>query len=267
MLSRTLTTILLLITGAAAFAPQSSSGQRSSGARVRSFAALPNWTGIWRSAVWPVDVSGRTPGGEVQLRELMQLVRPPPYNAEWAARYAVGIKNTAAMAAQDATLKVCTRSFPALLEGVWMFQVLVLPEETLWVYENGQVRHIYTDGRRHPSGEDLWPTRLGDSIGHWEGSTLQIDTLARTSSEPVTPRAWVSMLSDSAHFTERLRRVDANTLEDRLTIEDPIALASPWRLTLMFKRVTGMNRLFEFDCTENDRNPIVDGKIITTVVP
>jgi hypothetical protein len=75
------------------------------------------------------------------------------------------------------------------------------------------------------------------------------------------------MLSDSAHFTELLRRVDANTLEDQLTVEDPIALASPWRMTLRFTRVTEMNRLFEFDCAENDRNPVVDGKIITTAAP
>jgi hypothetical protein len=250
-------------------AASSSAGvaQHRSAARVRTFAALPNWTGIWRSAVWPVDVSGRPPGGEAQLRGLMQLIRQPPYNAEWAARYEAGMKDTAAMAAQDTTLKVCSRSFPALLEGVWMFQVLVLPEETLLVYENGQVRHVYTDDRGHPSGDDLWPTRLGDSIGRWNGDTLRIDTIARKSSEPITPRAWASMLSDSAHFTELLRRVDANTLEDQLTVEDPIALASPWRMTLRFTRVTEMNRLFEFDCAENDRNPVVDGKIITTAAP
>jgi len=51
------------------------------------------------------------------------------------------------------------------------------------------------------------------------------------------------MLSDRAHFTERLRLLDEDDVEDQLTIEDPIALAKPWLLTLNFKRVREMNRL------------------------
>jgi len=251
--------ITVLIAGAAgAFAGQNSA------ARVRTFAALPNWSGIWQSAAWPLDVSGRPPGGEAQLRELLQLIRIPPYNAEWAARYEAGMKDAAAIAERNATFKVCSRSFPALMEGPLMFQVAVLPEETLLFFENGQARHVYTDGRGHPSGDDLWPTRLGDSIGHWAGDTLLVDTIARSSSEPITPRAWFSMLSESAHFTERIRLVDANDLEDQLTIQDPIALAAPWRMTLRFKRVTELNRLVEYNCTENDRNPVVEGKITIT---
>jgi hypothetical protein len=70
------------------------------------------------------------------------------------------MKNTAALAQQSATFKICSRGFPALMEAPWQFQVVVLPEETLLVFENQQVRHIYTDGRRHPPQEDLWPTRL-----------------------------------------------------------------------------------------------------------
>ena len=145
-----------------------------------------------------------------------------------------------------------------------MFQVAVLPEETLLIFENGQIRHVYTDGRGHPSNDDLWPTRLGDSVGRWEGDTLRIDTIARRSSEPIAPRAWVSMLSDRARFTERLRLVDGNDLEDQFTIEDPIALAAPWRMTLRYARITQMNRMVEFDCSENERNPVVDGKMTIT---
>ena len=258
MRKRSLAATLIVIFGTTTFAGSNSAD------RVRAFAALPNWTGIWQSAAWPLNVSGRPPGGEAQLRELLQLIRQPPYNAKWAAKYNTGMKNAAARAAQNATFKVCSRSFPALMEAPWMFEVVVLPEETLLIFENGQVRHIYTDGRAHPSGDDLWPTPLGDSVGHWEGDTLVVDTIARLSSEPLAPRAWVSMLSDRAHFTERLRLHDENDVEDQLTIEDPIALAKPWLLTLNFKRVGEMNRLLPYDCTENERNPVVDGKMIIT---
>jgi hypothetical protein len=258
MVKRSLALIFLaLLCASAAFA------RPSSAQRARAFAALPDWSGIWQSAAWPLDVSGRLPGGEAQLRELLQFIRRPPYNAEWAARYDTAMADVAAQAARSATFKICTRSFPALMEAPWMFQVAVLPEETLLVFENGQVRHIYTDGRQHPTGADLWPTYLGDSIGRWEGDTLVVDTVARISSEPLAPRAWSAMLSDGAHFTERLR-LHGIDLEDQLTIEDPIALASPWRITLTFKRVTQMNRMLPYDCTENERNAVVDGKMTIT---
>jgi hypothetical protein len=252
------TTLLALVCVSTAHADPNSA------ARVRTFASLPDWTGIWLSAAWwSMDVSGRLPGGEAQLQSNLQLIRHPPYNAEWEAKFQAGMKNTAALVQQNATFKVCSRGFPALMEAPYQFQVVVLPEETLLVFENQQVRHIYTDGRRHPPNEDLWSTRLGDSVGHWKGNTLIVDTVARTS-EPIAPRAWLSFLSDGAHITERLRMVNPNELEDRLTIEDPIALAQPWRIELKFKRLPEMNRMIPFDCTENDRNPVVDGKMTIT---
>ncbi|MDP9090343.1 MAG: hypothetical protein M3O26_16575 [Pseudomonadota bacterium] len=249
-------TVLLLLTWVAGVAAEQKSSDR-----IRAFAKLPDWSGIWSQAAWPMGISGRVEGGEAKLREGLQLIRQPPYNAEWLAKYAAGVADTAGMAAKNATFTACTRSFPALMESPWMFQVIVLPEETVILFENGQVRHIYTDGRPHPSGDDVWPVRLGDSIGRWEGDVLRIDTIARDSTEPLAPRAWVSMLSAQAQFTERLRLIDADTLEDQMTIEDPVAFAAPWHVTLKFDRQKAMSRLLELNCTENDRNPVVDGKM------
>jgi len=231
-------------------------------ARAAQFGRLPNWTGLWISSAWKLGISGRPVGDEKELRANLQLLKTPPYNPDWSSRYEAGMRDIAKMAQRNAALKVCTRSFPAVMEAAWQFQIATLPEETLLVFENGQVRHIYTDGRSHPSGEDIWPTALGDSVGRWEGDTLVIDTVSRDSSEPLTPRAWVSLLSDGARFTERLRRTDTNTLEDRLEIDDPAALTHPWTLTLRFTRVTEMNRMIPTNCVENDRNPVIDGKML-----
>ena len=234
-------------------------------ARVRAFAREPNWTGIWQSSVWLSDASGRPPGGAAWVRAAEQLWRDPPYNKLWEATYRAALADTATIAAKNAGLTVCLRSFPGLMEGPREFQVAILPEETLIVFESGQVRHVYTDGRAHPSEDDLWPMDLGDSIGHWEGDALLVDTIARKSSEPLVPGAWASLLSERAHFSERMRMVDRDTLEDQLTIVDPIALARPWMMTLQFKRLTHMQRMLPYDCTENERNPIVDGQV--TIAP
>lgn len=58
-----------------------------------------------------------------------------------------------------------------------------------------------------------------------------------------------------AAFAERLRLIDADTLAD------PVALVGPWQMTLKYVRQKGANRMLEYNCTENDRNPVVDGKM------
>ena len=51
-------------------------------------------------------------------------------------------------------------------------------------------RVIYMDGRPHPTGDDLRPTFLGHSLGHWEGDTLVIDTVGLNEKQWVAdPRA------------------------------------------------------------------------------
>jgi hypothetical protein len=222
--------------------------------RARKFAALPNWTGIWQNVAWLADASGRPPGGEAEIRANSNMVGEPPYNEEWGGRYRQAMRDTAALTAKMAGLKGCTRVYPGLLEGPYTFQIATLPEETLFVFNNGQVRHVYTDGRAHPRGDDLWPTALGDSIGRWDGEVLIIDTIARDSGTPIMPRAWATMLSDQAHFVERVRRLGADTLEDQMTIEDPVAFVKPWTFTIRYQRLKA-DRLVAYDCDENDRNP------------
>ncbi len=42
---------------------------------------------------------------------------------------------------------------------------------------NLPVRHIYMDGRQHPSIDTFDPTTLGNSIGRWSGDALVVDTI------------------------------------------------------------------------------------------
>src|SRR5258708_35880969 len=78
----------------------------NSAERVRTFAALPDWTGIWLSAAWPTEVSGRVPGGEAQRRAGMQLIRHPPYNAACEGKVQADIKNTAGLGVLSVRFKV-----------------------------------------------------------------------------------------------------------------------------------------------------------------
>lgn len=230
--------------------------------RARVFAALPDWTGIWEAVAWTDrSVAGRPAGGIQAVKAKSALAGHPPYNAEWEAKYQAGLENLPALRALDGARKTCTFSFPLVMESPSLFQVAITPEETLFVFVTQDVRHVYSDGRPHPAADDLWPTRMGDSVAHWEGDTLVIDTIARLPTEAIGVASPLSKLSDRAHFTERVRRVSLDELQNEMTIEDPVALARPWTITLKYRRVTDLDRLGNYDCVQNDRNPVVDGKL------
>jgi hypothetical protein len=95
---------------------------------------------------------------------------------------------------------------------------------------------------------------------------LVIDTIARKAG-PIAalPLPDMAVPSDQAHFTERLRLIDANTLQNDLTIDDPQRFSHPWQITIRYKRVTDVNRMITTNCTENDRDTTVNGK--QTIVP
>jgi hypothetical protein len=109
------------------------------------------------------------------------------------------------------------------------------------------VRQIFTDGRGHPS--DLEPTYMGNAIGKFEGDTLVIDSVG------FNDKTWLDPMglphSDALHVTERMRRVDHDTLEDTYTIDDPKTYTKPWTATRTFKLKPDW-QIKEYVCTENN---------------
>jgi hypothetical protein len=256
------------------------------GARTRAFAALPDWTGFWETQTAADLISGQlerdtraaassapdpapgpaSGGPDPEEREFLrrtELLAPPPYNAQWSA---ASRSPAAGPPAVPPPTKACRFGFPFEMDNPTpdgTFEFLVTPEVTVMVFPNGEMRHVYTDGRAHPAARDLWPTRAGDSIGQWQGHTLIIDTVARTAGPilPV-PIPGIADLGERAHFLERIRRVDANTMENEMTIEDPERLAHPWTVRIRYRRVVDLDRMIATDCIENDRNPVVNGRTI-----
>lgn len=222
--------------------------------------------GIWESEAWSdIAEDGRPAGGIAAVRAKSVFTSHPPYNDEWEARYQASLKNAAAQPALATTTKTCSFAFPGAMESPALMQIVVTPEETLFLFATPEIRQIYTDGRSHPAAEDLWPTAMGDSIGHWEGHTLVIETIARRTAATIRFSSPQTTLSKEARFTERIRRVSEDRLENEMTIEDPVTLSRPWVVKLKYRKVTDLDRLPPHDCSENDRNPVVDGKM--TIAP
>ncbi len=123
--------------------------------------------------------------------------------------------------------------------------------------ENGpNILRVYTDGRPHLA--DQWETYTGDSVGHWEGDTLVFTTRALKGfrdQDVILDRTGL-VLSDKAHVTTRMKKIDASTLEVRMTIEDPVSLTKPWPVTKQFRKQPAGTRVYDYGCAENNRNPV-----------
>jgi len=248
----------------------------------RAPASLPDWSGQWENV-------GATPspdGGFYEPLEqvLKELEWSPPLKPESQAvidRVVAGQR--AAMQAMregkdpGGAVTACTFGYPTvMLESPLMFEILPTPSETALIFSSREIRHVYTDGRAHPGKDDLWPTPWGDSVGHWDGDTLVIDTIAVKSAFPgregsaviafggIEESQMIAFLSGDAHFTERIRMLDKDHLEAQMTIEDPANLTAPWHMKRTYQRVTQIHRMVYEDCEGEERNPIVDGKFILT---
>jgi hypothetical protein len=115
-----------------------------------------------------------------------------------------------------------------------------------------QTRTIWTDGRAHE--EDPDPSFMGDSVGRWEGDTLVVETRG-ISDQLEIDTGWPH--SDQFVLTERIRLDPANpnVLINAMRMEDPEALVEPFEVTTRYRR-DRYGKLLEFQCSENDRNPV-----------
>jgi hypothetical protein len=109
-------------------------------------------------------------------------------------------------------------------------------------------RTIYMDGRQHP--KNLAPSYYGDSIGHFEGDTLVVDTVG------YNERMWISNLegmphSEKLHTIERFTRTDMNNMRYELIIDDPGAYTATWK-TAFDVRFNSGRESFEFVCQDGN---------------
>jgi len=181
----------------------------------------------------------------------------PPYKPDWAAKYQATVAaSRAGKITVDPTAKCLPPGMPRTMSTPFPIEFSVEPDRVLVLFEIGGVRRIPTDGRKHPSEDDLTPTFMGDSVGHWEGDTLVVDTVGLR--DDTVFDASGSSHSDKMHVIERIRLLSPDKLEDAMTIEDPVAFEHPWQQTHTYDRKRDW-QIMEFVCEENNRGINPDG--------
>jgi hypothetical protein len=155
----------------------------------------------------------------------------------------------ASLGKDDPEARCLPPGVPRLTTTPYPFRFLQQPGLIVIIYEGGSqtFRQIFTDGRPHSTADLLWN---GDSIGHWEGDTLVVETTG------FNDKTWIDAAgvphSTEMKVIERIRRLDKERMEIVSTIDDPKMYTQPWSFTTYPKRLHG--ELMEYICNENEKD-------------
>ena len=125
---------------------------------------------------------------------------------------------------------------------------LQTPKEVVMIWnQDHQVRHVYLTDKHSARVAPSW---FGESIGHYEGDTLVVDTIGLSTRTFVdnyqTPH------TEQLHVVERFHMIDGGkTLEANVHVEDAGAFTMPWNAVQRYRRVETSPQ-FESVCAENN---------------
>jgi len=209
---------------------------------------LPDWSGAWalsdesflKGAFPDTGYAGfGDDGGRVPLH--------PKYKA---VRDQSGRRSQMVAAAGNLP-KCLPGGMPGIMQHPLMFEFLFTPGRVTLLFEDGEVRRIWTDGRSHPAPEDTQESFSGHSIGHWEGETLVVDTVG------ISPRADLLLGNDlratrNTHLIERMALENKDTLRVETEVQDEELFTGPYKYTRTYVR--SPLPMTDSNCTANNRD-------------
>lgn len=140
--------------------------------------------------------------------------------------------------------------------GPHPIQIIQDENYIVMLYEQNSWFHITPiDGRPHRTDPD--PSWFGDSVGHWEGDTLVIDTVAFNGKTKVDTIG--HPISDQLHTVERFTRTDLGHIAYTVTIDDPKAYTKPWDSVRTWI-LRPEWEIEEYSCEENNKS-LWEGRI------
>jgi hypothetical protein len=176
--------------------------------------------------------------------------RVPPLTAAAQKRFADQMAGRRGRGAADShedrplTERCLTYGLPDTLAGYNSY--FQFSQSKNWVALHTERIHdtrlIAIDGRPHLSSNlRLWN---GDSRGRWEGDTLVVET------RNLDARSAYRGSSDNLRLTEKFTRVNDNTLNYEITLDDPTTWTRPWSLMIPLKK--SKDRIYEYACHEGN---------------
>ncbi|MGH9690816.1 MAG: hypothetical protein ACRD4C_06995 [Candidatus Acidiferrales bacterium] len=186
--------------------------------------AVPNISGVWNAMRGDYDTASFSKGDPPMTAwglERLKAAKPSQ------GPHGVSLKDT-----NDMVYQCYSPGLPYIYLQLFPMEIVQTPTEVIELFEyDHSVRHIYLNRTKHL--DDLTPTYMGDSIGHWEGNTLVVDTIG------LNDKRWLDRVghpaSDQMHIVEHIHRTDANLLQVDFTFDDPKAYTKTWTATMRFR--------------------------------
>lgn len=204
-----------------------------------SIRTLPDWSGVWAYSM---------PG-----TQQLQVARGVLLNEDGIPLTAAYARARAAAKAEHAQNNM-SKCLPAGVPGVMLHgmlhEYLFTPGRVTMLVEDGEVRRIYTDGRAHRSLDEMQGSYMGDSIGHWEGDTLVVDTIGFPNGTVF--QNYGGLATRNSHLVERIRKVDSQHMRIDSEMTDPALFTSPYRFSRLYQRTD--IPLNEPVCAQNNRD-------------
>jgi hypothetical protein len=200
----------------------------------------PDFTGLWvsggslPSGADSREVVGRGEVENAQVRGLQRMAdlnRPVYWPQHWETIKENDYDGDVAML--DPSTQCLPQGLPRISAPSAIVQV---PDQNLIIFRyqttttggRSEARFIPTDGRQHTLANVTMETWYGDSVGHWEGDTLVIETIGFTDQSWLSKSGYIH--GTQMKVTERLTR-SADTFTWTATVEDPEYLQQPWTIT------------------------------------
>ncbi len=201
------------------------------------------------------DLSGvwngrRAPGsgeyGGFAFSEALPAMTPWAQERFETAKPTFGPNSVAVADTNDPVYACFPPGTPRIYFHPFPMEIIQTPGRILMVFEYDHlIRQIFTDGRGHR--DDLAPGWMGDSIGHWEGNTLVVETTN------FNDKTWIDRRgvphTEQLKLIEHMHINDEGLLQIDITVEDPGAYTETWTGQKFYGRVDW--NIEEFMCMDN----------------
>jgi hypothetical protein len=201
-----------------------------------SIKQLPDWSGVWvlLSGTEAAEDSFGTDGGRVPLTPKYMKIRADAHAAHAQQNYSFCLP----------------AGTPGILQHGEMHEYLFTPGRVTLLIEDGEVRRIDTSGRPHRSLDEMSGSFMGDSIGHWDGNTLIVDTIGFPRGSLFQNHGMLATIN--SHLVERIFRNSMDQIQIDSTLTDPEIFARPYQYTRVYRR--SPLPLIESSCLAGNRD-------------
>lgn len=225
----------------------------------------PNFSGMWTRGLTATTPFRAPPSGPGPVRSVVAagagaddggaVYRQGDHTAAILQPWAAEIVRAHAQSERDgksvrSAKETCSpMGVPYILQLNLRAQITDDGKQIVFLYEQLMQPRFVRLNATHPANPK--PSWYGDSIGHWEGDTLVVDTVG------IDKRSWVDAFgtphTDKIHVVERYNLRDPNTLEVLLTVEDSGAFTTPWSAVVAYRKDRSTAESFtEIVCAENN---------------